>query len=424
MAGILFASKRFSLAFLCYLLNNMDMVKKIKSLEHGDPQSFLVRGGYQRTQYLEANEPIYMTSGFVYESAEQAEAAFKGENNNYIYSRYANPSIHIVEEKLKKLEGAEGCIMTATGMAAVYAGLICSLKKGDRVVAAKQLFYSCYYIMQKLLPNWGIETEFVDGGDLSQWEKALKRPANMVFFESPTNPNLQIFDITAISDMAHKAGARVMVDNVFATPCYQRPLELGADIVVYSATKHIDGQGRCLGGAILADEDFIENHLRPFVRHTGPGLSPFNAWLLSKGLETLQIRVDAMSKNTHEIAIALEKHPAIAALRYPGVASHPQHALAKRQMTGFGSLLAFDLKKNSKKQAFKFLNRLHLIDISNNLGDSKSLITHPATTTHSKLLDEERVEQKIFDGTLRLSVGLEAVQDIINDLCQALEDIN
>lgn len=404
------------------------MVKKQNSTDQLNAisaQSYLVRGGYQRTHYQETNEAIFMNSGFVYENAEQAEAAFKGETNNYIYSRYANPIISVFEKKMARLEGGVnggeiGCIATATGMAAVYAALACSLKSGDRIVAAKQLFYSCYYILSDLLPRFGVKVDFVDGTDLNAWEEALSTPANIVFFETPTNPMLDILDIKAISTLAHQAGAIVMLDNVFATPCYQRPFDFGVDVITYSATKHIDGQGRALGGAILGSKDFIEDHLRPFVRHTGPGLSPFNAWLLEKGLETLHVRVDAMSKSASKVAQFLESCAQLQRLSYPGLKSHPQHELAASQMTGFSTLIAFTLRDDTKQAAFTLLNRLKMIDISNNFGDAKSLITHPATTTHSKLSDAEKQRQGISDGTLRLSIGLERADDVINDLSQAL----
>jgi len=385
------------------------------------PATQLVRGGTERSGFEETSEAIFLTSGYVYSSAEEAEQAFKGDRVRYVYSRYANPTLTMFEQRLALLEGAKFCVSTASGMAAVFAALASQLKAGDRIVASRALFGSCLYIVVEQLPKYGIEAEVVDGGDMAAWEAALSKPANVVFLETPSNPCLDIIDIAAVSKLAHAAGARVVIDNVFATPILQRPLELGADIVVYSATKHIDGQGRTLGGAILSnDESFITDHLTPWMRHTGPAMSPFNAWVLLKGLETLAVRVKQHVANAEKVAAFLEADPRVGKAIYPGLASHPQHDLALRQMSGSGStLVAFDVA-GGKAGAFKMLNALNIIDISNNLGDSKSLITHPATTTHQRLSDEERETLGIGDGLVRLSVGLEDADDLIEDLDQAL----
>ena len=385
------------------------------------PATQLVRGGTERSGFEETSEAIFLTSGYVYSSAEEAEQAFKGDRVRYVYSRYANPTLTMFEQRLALLEGAKFCVSTASGMAAVFAALASQLKAGDRIVASRALFGSCLYIVMEQLPKYGIEAEVVDGGDIAAWEAALSKPANVVFLETPSNPCLDIIDIAAVSSLAHAAGAHVVIDNVFATPILQRPLELGADIVVYSATKHIDGQGRTLGGAILSnDESFITNHLTPWMRHTGPAMSPFNAWVLLKGLETLAVRVKQHVANAEKVAAFLEADPRVGKAIYPGLASHPQHDLALHQMSGSGStLVAFDVA-GGKAGAFKMLNALNIIDISNNLGDSKSLITHPATTTHQRLSDEERATLGIGDGLVRLSVGLEDADDLIEDLDQAL----
>ncbi len=385
------------------------------------PATQLVRGGTQRSPFEETSEAIFLTSGYVYPSADEAELAFKGDKQRYIYSRYANPTLSMFEQRLALLEGAAYCVATASGMSAVFAALASQLKAGDRIVASKALFGSCLYIIADQLPKFGIEADFVDGTDYDAWAKALSTPANVVFMETPSNPCLEVIDIAKVSEMAHAAGARVVVDNVFATPILQRPLALGADIVVYSATKHIDGQGRTLGGAILTnDQEFIEDHLTPWMRHTGPALSPFNAWVLLKGLETLAVRVKQHCENAAKVAAFLEGHPKIEKAIYPGLKSHPQHNLALAQMNGQGSsLVAFEIK-GGKKASFATLNALGIVDISNNLGDAKSLITHPATTTHQRLSDEEKTALGITDGLVRLSVGLEDAEDLIKDLDQAL----
>jgi O-succinylhomoserine sulfhydrylase len=380
----------------------------------------LVRGGTERSRFDETSEALYMTSGYVYESAEEAEQAFKGEKSRFVYSRYANPTVKMFEDRLALLEEAEFCRGTSSGMAAVFAAMASQLRAGDRVVSARALFGSCKYIIAEILPSYGIETVFVDGTDLEQWEAALRRPAACVFFETPSNPTLEIVDLARVCTLAHAAGARVVVDNVFATPLLQKPLEFGADIVVYSATKHIDGQGRSLGGAILTnDADYLETTLVPFLRNTGPALSPFNAWLLLKGLETLGLRLGRHCENAVAVARHLESRGDLGRVLYPGLQSHPQHELAMRQMAAGGSIVSMELP-NGKDGAFRFLNALPLVDISNNLGDAKSLATHPATTTHQRLSVEERAQLGIGDGLIRLSVGLEDVDDLKLDLDDAV----
>jgi O-succinylhomoserine sulfhydrylase len=382
------------------------------------PQSLMVHAGTTRSQAEETSEGIFMTSGYVYKTAEEAESAFVIEGSRYVYSRFRNPTVAMFEERLAALEGAERCFGTATGMSAIFAALMADLKAGDRVVAPHAMFGSCLHIIKNILPNYGISYTMVEGTDLDEWRAALAAPAKFVFLESPANPTLDIIDIKAVAELAHAAGAKLIVDNVFATPIFQKPLQLGADIVVYSATKHIDGQGRALGGAILCSEEYAAK-LHPFLRHTGPTMSPFNGWILLKGLETLDLRVKAQSASAARIAEFLESHPSVEKLRYPGLASHPQHALAARQMSGFGNLIAFDLK-GGKAAAFATLNRLQLILISNNLGDAKSLITHPATTTHAKVPEADKLRVGIGPGTIRLSVGLEDADDLIADLRIAL----
>ena len=383
------------------------------------PQTRLVRGGLTRSEFGETAEAIYLTSGYVYDDAEQAEARFKNKDPGYIYSRYGNPTVTMFEERMCLLEGAAASRAVASGMAAVNAALMCQVRAGDRVVASRALFGSCRYIIEELLPRYGVTTTLVDGPDLDQWRAALKPGACCVFIETPANPTLQLIDIKAVADLAHAAGARLIVDNVFATPVLQKPLPLGTDIVVYSTTKHIDGQGRCLGGVVLGTEQFISEELQPYLRHTGPSLSPFNAWVMVKGLETLELRVRQHCANAAGVADFLAAHPAVSRLLYPGRADFPQHALAQRQMPGGGSLVTFDLA-GDKARVFRFLNALNLIDISNNLGDAKSLITHPATTTHQRLTPADRAQLGITDSMVRLSVGLEDPADIIEDLDQAL----
>lgn len=381
-------------------------------------QTLAVRGGTKRSEFGETGEAIYATSGYVYEYAEQAEDAFKDRVDRFIYSRFSNPTVDMFQDRMALMEGAAVGKATATGMAAVFASMASMVQAGDHVVGSRALFGSCLYILTEILPKWGVETTIVDGTDLNQWEDALQRPTRCVFVETPSNPGLDIVDIKAVSALAHKAGAKVIVDNVFATPLLQKPLELGADIVVYSATKHIDGQGRCLGGMVLGDEDYCENTLKPFLRHTGPSLSPFNAWVMLKGLETLDLRIRRHCENARLIADYLESRSDLLKVRYPGLKSHPQHALAASQMTDFGSLVTFSLD-GGKERCFKFMNALKLIDISNNLGDSKSLMTHPATTTHQRLSVEDRAFLGLDDGMVRLSVGLEDPADVQDDLEQA-----
>jgi O-succinylhomoserine sulfhydrylase len=379
----------------------------------------LVQGGVLRSPFGETCEAIYMTSGYVYGSAEEAEAAFANTKPRFIYSRFSNPTVQMFEDRMALLEGAEAARATATGMAAVFASLACLLRAGDRVVASDALFGSCQYILAEILPRFGIECVFVDGRDLEQWKKALSRKTQAVFVETPSNPGLRLIDLPAVAKLAHGAGARLIVDNVFATPLLQRPLELGADVVVYSATKHIDGQGRSLGGVILGSKAYMEEQLQPFLRHTGPALSPMNAWLLLKGLETLELRVARHCANAARIADFLSRQRKLTQLLYPGLRSHPQHDLAQAQMTAGGSLVTFELA-GGKPAAFRFLNALKLAVISNNLGDAKSLATHPATTTHQRLTPEARAQQGITEGMVRLSVGLEDPVDIEADLAQAL----
>jgi O-succinylhomoserine sulfhydrylase len=379
----------------------------------------LVRGGTKRSPHGETSEAIWLTSGYVYESAEEAEARFRGDRSGFMYSRYGNPTVSMLEERLALLEGAEDCFATASGMAAVYASLMAQVKVGDRVVGSKALFGSCHHILTQILPRAGVEVELVQGSDLNAWEAALSRPTACVFLETPANPTLELIDVEAVAALCRRAGACLIVDNVFATPLQQQPLQLGADIVVYSMTKHIDGQGRCLGGAVLGARDFIRDPLQTFMRHTGAALSPFNAWVMLKGLETLPLRLDQMCANALQVAHALEGRNQVTQVLYPGLASHPQYDLARRQMQGSGSVLSFELS-DGKSAAHRFLNALRLIDISNNLGDSKSLATHPATTTHRALGPEGRQDIGVTDGMVRLSIGLEDPRDIVDDVVQAL----
>jgi O-succinylhomoserine sulfhydrylase len=381
-------------------------------------QTLAVRGGTRRSEFGETGEAIFATSGYVYEYAEQAEDAFKDRVDRFIYSRFSNPTVDMFQDRMALIEGADKGKATATGMAAVFASMACMVEAGDHIVGSRALFGSCLYVLTEILPKYGVETTIVDGTDLNQWEDALKRPTKCVFVETPSNPGLDIIDISAVSELAHKAGAKVIVDNVFATPLLQHPLELGADIVVYSATKHIDGQGRCLGGMVLGDEDYCENTLKPFLRHTGPSLSPFNAWVMLKGLETLDLRIQRHCHNARQIADYLESRSDLVKVRYPGLKSHPQHELAARQMSDFGNVVTFSLE-GGKENTFKFMNAMKMIDISNNLGDSKSLMTHPATTTHQRLSAEDRESLGLDDGMVRLSVGLEDPDDVKDDLEQA-----
>lgn len=381
--------------------------------------TLLVQGGLERSQHGETAEALYLTSGFVYDSAEQAEATFANQIFHYQYSRFGNPTVTMLERRLALIEGAEACRATATGMAAVHAALLSHLKAGDRVVASRALFGSCHWIVSTLLPRYGVTTEFVDGGDMAQWKAALSKPANLVLLETPSNPMLEIVDLKAVADLAHAAGAIVVVDNVFATPLLQKPFDLGADVVVYSCTKHIDGQGRVLGGAVLGRQKWVDEVLQPFIRNTGPSISPFNAWLLLKGLETLALRVRAGCDSAERVANFLAGQPAIARVWYPTRADHPQRELAMKQMSAGGTLVTFEVK-GGKEAAFAVMNAMRLVKVSNNLGDSKSLATHPATTTHLRIGAEERAKLGITDGVIRLSVGLEDPRDIIEDLEGAL----
>jgi O-succinylhomoserine sulfhydrylase len=383
------------------------------------PRTLLVHGGGARSDFDETSEALFLTSGFRYRCAEDAALRFAGRQPGFTYSRLANPTVRMFEERLALLEGAEEAAATATGMAAVHAALMSQLRAGDRVVAARLLFGSCHYILSEILPRFGVDVTFVDGAELDQWAAALAAPARLVFFESPGNPTLELIDIAAVVELGHAAGARVIVDNVFATSILQRPLELGADLVVYSATKHIDGQGRCLGGAILCDRTLRDEVLQPYLKHTGPALSPFNAWVLLKGLETLDLRMRQHCQNALAVARFLEEHPGTPDVLYPGLPSHPQHELGRRQMSGGGGVLALRTG-GGQVRAFAVLNRLRLIAISNNLGDAKSLITHPATTTHQRFSAAERARLGVTDDLLRLSVGLEDPADLIEDLDQAL----
>lgn len=383
------------------------------------PATRLVHGGVQRTHHGETAEALFLTSGYVYDDAEQAEATFAGTVEHYQYSRFANPTLSMLEQRLCLIEGAEECRTTATGMAAVNAALLSHLKTGDRVVASRALFGSCHWIVSTLLPKFGIQSEFVDGADLEQWKTALSKPTNLVLVESPSNPMLELVDLPAVAELAHAAGAIVVVDNVFATPLLQQPLQLGADVVVYSCTKHMDGQGRILGGAVLSSKKWINDVLQPFIRNTGPALSAFNAWVLLKGLETMSLRVDAASRAAAAIADFLAEQPGVTRVWYPMRADHPQQALALKQMTAGGTVVTFEVA-GGKSGAFTVMNGFQLIAISNNLGDSKSLATHPATTTHMRIGEQERTRLGITDGTIRVSIGLEDVEDIKDDLRHAL----
>ena len=386
------------------------------------PATQLVHGGTLRSQFGETSEALFMTQSYVYDSAEQAERRFKGDEPGFIYSRYANPTVAMFEERMRLMEGAEAARATASGMAAVTSVFLSWLKAGDHVVAAKALFGSCRYVIEDLLPRYGITSTLIDGNDLKQWKRAARKTTKAFFLESPTNPTLDVIDIAAVAEIAHKAGARLVVDNVFATPLFQKPFALGADVVVYSATKHIDGQGRCLGGVILADQQFITDHVHTFLRQTGPSMSPFNAWVLLKGLETLPVRVERQAASAAELADRLAGHKRIAKVLYPGRADHPQADIAKKQMTSGSTMVSFEVK-GGRKAAFAAANALRVIRISNNLGDAKSLITHPSTTTHQRLSEEARLELGITQGLLRLSVGLEDVEDLAEDLIGALDGL-
>lgn len=383
------------------------------------PATQLVHGGILRSGFGETSEGLFLTQGYVYNSAEQAEARFKNEDPGFQYSRFSNPTVSMFEERMRLLEGAEEARATATGMAAVTAAVLSCLSAGQHIVAARAMFGSCRYIIEDLCPRFGIAATLVDGRDIDEWKKAVRPNTRAFFFETPANPTLDLVDIAAVSALAKDIGAKVLVDNVFATPMLQRPLQHGADVVIYSATKHVDGQGRCLGGCVLASAQFVKDHLHDFVRQTGPSLSPFNAWVMLKGLETLPIRVKAQCESAARIADHLASRPGIAKVLYCGRADHPQAELARRQMTGGGQVVTF-VVDGGKAEAFRFLNALEIVAISNNLGDAKSLVTHPATTTHFRLTAAARAELGIGDGMIRLSVGLEDCDDLIEDLERGL----
>jgi O-succinylhomoserine sulfhydrylase len=387
------------------------------------PDTIAVRGGLNRSEFDETSEALYLTSGYIYSSAEEAEAAFNGDKDRFVYSRYSNPTVRMLEHRLAQLEGAESCLMTASGMAAVFATMASLLKAGDRVVASRALFGACYTILTDILPKWGITTELIDGTNLAAWETALAQPAQMVFVETPSNPLLDLVDVETVSGLAHKAGALMVVDNVFATPLGQRPLELGADLVMYSATKHMDGHGRVLAGTILGPSDIIDDKVFKFLSRTGPSLSPFNAWVVLKSLESMPYRVDRMVASADHIARYLEANCPDMKVHYPFLDSHPQYDLAKHQMKHGGTVVAFALP-GGQQASFKFLNHLKLIDISNNLGDAKSLICHPYTTTHSGLDADQKQELGITDGHIRLSVGLEHPDDLLADLTAAYAELS
>jgi O-succinylhomoserine sulfhydrylase len=380
----------------------------------------LVRGGTERSAHGETSEAMFLNSGFVYPDAETAERRFAGEDDGYVYARYGNPTVTMFEERLRLLEGAEACYGTASGMAAVFGALACQLRAGDHLVSSRALFGSCFQIVTNILPRFGIRTTLVDGADLDAWREAVTPDTKCVFVETPSNPMLEVIDLAAVADIAHKVGAQLVVDNVFATPILQKPLSYGADVVVYSGTKHIDGQGRVLGGAIASTKQFKDELLKPLLRHTGPSLSPFNAWVLLKGLETLKLRVREQSQAAERIAGALQSMKGIARVIYPHLDSHPQAALCRRQMKTGGTMVTFEVD-GGKKRAFALLKALQIIDISNNLGDAKSLMTHPASTTHRNIGPDARAMMGITDGMLRLSVGLEEVDDLVSDLAQALK---
>jgi len=379
----------------------------------------LVRGGTMRSAFNETSEALYLTQGYVYDSAESAVARFAGEEPGYVYSRFANPTVEMFEQRLALLEGAPACRAMATGMAAVNASLMGLVRAGDHLVAGRALFGSCRWLVAEWLPRFGVETTFVDATDLKAWEQAMRPNTKAVLIETPANPLLEVTDIAEVSKLAHAVGAKVIVDNVFATPIFQKPLELGADLVVYSATKHIDGQGRVLGGAVLGSQELMDEALRDMLRHTGPSLSPFNAWVLLKGLETLDLRVRRQTETAGVLADLIADHAKTKRSFYPFRKDHPQYEVAIKQMSGGGSLLAFDL--GSRQAAFNFLNALEIVDISNNLGDAKSMATHPPTTTHRSVPEEERLAIGVTEGTVRLSVGLEGVNDLIRDLSRALD---
>ena len=384
-----------------------------------NPQTDAVRAGLARSGFGETSEALYLNSGFTYSSAQEAFDSFADETDHYVYSRFHNPTVAMFEKRLAAIEGAEYCVATGSGMSAMFASVACLVKAGDHIVASAAMFSSCHVVLTEILPKWGVTVELVKGNDSAVWAAALSKPTKVVFIESPSNPLMEIVDIRMVSDLAHKVGATVIVDNVMASPVLQKPLQLGADVVMYSATKHIDGQGRVLAGAVLGSFAYIHESLIPFNRHTGPSLSPFNAWVLIKSLETMEMRVQRMCQNAQAIAEFLETRKEIKSVKYPGLKSHPDYAIVQKQMSSGGSTIGIEFA-GSQKDAFKFMDSLRIIDISNNLGDSKSLITHPASTTHRRLSPEVQAEMGITPSVLRLSVGLEHVDDLIKDLTQAL----
>jgi O-succinylhomoserine sulfhydrylase len=389
---------------------------KNKNYKNYRKQTKIVRGGLFRSEHGETSEAMFMNSGYTFNNAEEARDRFAGEVDGYLYSRYGNPTVAMFEERMALNEGAESCFATASGMAAVFASLMSYLKSGDEVVSSRALFGSCYHILDQILPRYNIATQLIDGTDITQWEKHITKKTKCVFLESPSNPTMEIIDIQSVANIAHHNNALLIVDNILASPALQKPLELGADIVVYSATKHIDGQGRSMGGAILSSKQHYEEIIKPFMRHTGPTLSPFNAWILLKGLETLQYRINQHCENAIKVAKFLSQHSKVERTIYPGLESHPQYNLAKKQMLQPGSIVTFTIKENN---AFKFINSLNLFDISNNFGDAKSLVTHPATTTHRVIGEDGRKKLNIFDNMIRLSIGLEDIEDLIDDIDQA-----
>ncbi len=392
--------------------------KKAKEPKLGE-STLAVRGGLDRSPHGETAEALYLNSGFVYPDGETAQDRFAGRQDGYVYARYGNPTVTMFENRLRLMEGAEACYAVASGMAAVFGALACQVRAGDHVVASRALFGSCYQVITNILARFGVSHTLVDGSDLEQWRAAFKPETKLAFIETPSNPALEIIDMAAVADITHEHGARLVVDNIFATPVLQKPFEMGADVVVYSGTKHIDGQGRVLGGAVLSSADFKEDELKPFLRHTGPSLAPFNAWVLLKGLETLKLRVMHQSASALKIAESLANLPGVVEVRHPFLKTHPQNQLARRQMRAGGTMVTFTLEGGTQ-QAFALLKKLKVIDISNNLGDAKSLITHPATTTHRNIGAKARADAGIVDGMLRLSVGLEDVEDLIEDLTRAL----
>ena len=383
------------------------------------PQTHAVRAGLARSGFGETSEALYLNSGFTYSSAEEASDSFSEETDHFLYSRFHNPTVAMFEKRLAAIEGADYCVATGSGMSAMFSSIACLVEQGDHVVASAAMFSSCHVVITEILPRWGVTFELVKGNDPATWAKALSKSTKVVFIETPSNPLMEIVDIAMVSELAHQVGATVIVDNVMASPVLQKPLQLGADVVMYSATKHIDGQGRVLAGAVLGSSPYIHEKLMPFTRHTGPSLSPFNAWVLVKSLETMQMRVERMVANAQAIAEYLEVQPAIKSVRFPGLKSHPDHVLAKKQMNGGGTTVGIEFV-GGQAEVFTFMNKLRIIDISNNLGDSKSLITHPATTTHRRLGPEVQAEMGITPSVLRLSVGLEHSSDLIKDLGQAL----